>query len=130
MARPVTSPKLPTPQGVSCLLRNAGFECSAETRKGRRVYENTPGFAARRSPAYPGAVLVDWLVGSESPEMDWPRHRQMLAAYAEEITSHGWDVRTEDDKIGRPSHLIIMANPASLLAAKNGDDREQDPEMT
>ena len=63
------TPKPPTAQGVTLLLRNAGYECSAETRKGRRVYENTPGFAARRSPAYLDAVLVDWLAGSQADQL-------------------------------------------------------------
>jgi len=96
----MTTPKPPTPQGISALLKRAGFERAVETRKGRNVSENTAGFHVK---ARMDTVTVNYW--SDSAEMPTTKTiaagREMLACYAADIRAAGWSV--EDRK-----HMLIV----------------------
>ena len=104
------TPKPPTPQGISVLLKRAGFKHSERQIGG---YGN--GYVAEKSYAHPETVLVRhrfWSMGGGD-------HAPWLAKYADAITDAGWVVAT-DSELPR---LIVTAKPGdpSLLAAKDGD---------
>ena len=97
--------KEPTPQGISALLKRAGFERSTSSPsriKGWRNY--TAGYQV--NARYPSGAEVTHRVGFDrGPRADAERAR-MLAAYAEAIRAAGWHVVTTS----RP-RLIVSAPP-------------------
>lgn len=93
----MTSPKTPTPQGISALLRKAGFERAEVIRKGRHHGENTAGYRVHKAP---GEVRVNHWPATVPPtarttEFAAEERRQtleMLGRYAEAIEAAGWTV--------------------------------------
>ena len=98
--------KEPTPQGISALLKRAGFERSTSSPsriKGWRNY--TAGYQV--NARYPSGAEVTHRVGFDrGPRADAERAR-MLAAYATVIREAGWHVVTSGS---RPC-LIVSALP-------------------
>lgn len=91
--------KPPTPQGISALLRKAGFTRSARTGRSGTC----SGFRAGKVYTREGAVRVShhfWSMGTPAE-----RHREELTRYAEVITAAGY--RAEIQNGGRD--LIVTA---------------------
>jgi hypothetical protein len=117
----------PTPQGISALLRKAGFERSFlrpptgtrwDGRPDSRTRKRVAGFEVR---AEGGDVSVIWRPSSgvgNLNRMIEDRNVQ-LRCYAHVIADAGYSVETVLDT----PRLIVTAKPASLLAAKDGDPR-------
>lgn len=80
------TPRPPTPQAISALLKRAGFERAQVQR-----FTLTSGFRVTKSRAHPDAVRVEYLTGPREHESFRPGR---LAAYAETITDDGWTVET------------------------------------
>ena len=103
----MTTPKPPTPQGISALLKRAGFErseSSATRIKGWR--KSSEGYSASKWDD-DGSVEVTWHRGLLSPsEADEERPR-MLVAYTETITAAGYSVRLQSN-----DRLIVTAGKA------------------
>lgn len=101
--------KHPTPQGISALLRDAGF-ASAESRLlgaiGRRK-ANAGYLVARHGRS---GVVVAFQVGPEVSGLNAvsARFEEMLSAYAKVIGASGWRVRR--DVPGYTASLIVSAN--------------------
>jgi hypothetical protein len=93
----LTMPKNPTPQGISALLRKAGFDRAEVIRGGRRHGENTAGYHVH---AMAGEVRVNhWpatvLPTARTTKFAQEERRQtleMLDRYAEAIQAAGWTV--------------------------------------
>lgn len=99
----------PTPQGISSLLKRAGFErsVSSATRiKGWR--NNSEGYRCEKSYGIDGGVLVRHYTGFDRGEAAHARRDEELARYAEAIKAAGWAAyRTETG----PDGLLVTANP-------------------
>lgn len=81
----MTTPKPPTPQGISALLAKAGH-----TRAVRKMRGGCSGFVVSADYSHWGAVRVRhhfWSMGAR-PE----QAKAKLAAYAKTITDAGWTV--------------------------------------
>jgi hypothetical protein len=74
----------PTPQGISALLRKAGFDRAVFDR-----FTLTSGFRVTKDHRRDGTVRVDYRVAIRMPEN---AVRDLLAAYAKTITEAGWTV--------------------------------------
>lgn len=102
-----TETRTPTPQGISALLRRAGFERSVMTRNSRHHKEHTAGYHVK---AFMGEVVVNWWPetdhSAEAHQAAIPEGREMRARYAEVITAAGWTV------IEKPHNLIVTAATA------------------
>jgi hypothetical protein len=113
----------PTPQGISALLRKAGFEKAVITNNSRYVKENTEGFRVHKLA---GDVIVNHWPASvpltarttASAQAERAHEREMLQRYAEVIRAAGWRVKESALR-----NLIVDAHPdpALLLAAKDGE---------
>lgn len=82
--------KPPTPQGISALLRKAGFERSVS--RGRSG--SSSGFRVHKDYTRDGAVRVThhfWSMGTPIE-----RHQQELARYAQAITAAGYRAEITD----------------------------------
>jgi hypothetical protein len=96
--------KAPTPQGISALLRKAGFD-RAEYKKN---WIAKAGYRATKAVRGEGVeVRHDFLLRQSSDA-----RRAMLARYAEAITAGGWSVEV------REYDLIVPAEAATGKAAK------------
>jgi hypothetical protein len=116
------TPKTPTPQGISTLLRKAGF------RRSERQGRSGPSSGYRVGKIYGRVQLNDGTVTGEGGAIEvrhafWSmggmpaeRYRQELERYAPVIEAAGF--RTEIQQGGRS--LIVTAKPASPLTAKEG----------
>jgi hypothetical protein len=96
------SSKSPTPQGISALLRKAGFE---------RGVSNPPeqacdGFAVIPNRPGDGVVLVAWWSAGADGGI---RHLTMLERYSEAIERAGYRARPADDG----TYLIVTAQEDS-----------------
>jgi len=91
------STRQPTPQGISALLRKAGFQRSERT--GRMGYSS--GFAVSKSYGTEGSVRVRYTTWSMGGGQEI-RLRQ-LAKYVPVIEAAGWSVRYAD----RIAELIV-----------------------
>ena len=86
----MTSPKPPTPQGISRLLKSAGFTKGVIKMRG-----GCSGFAVEADHFRPGAVRVRhkfWAMGYRTPE----QYREWQDRYAKTITGAGWSVKAEE----------------------------------
>jgi len=93
------STKPPTPQGISALLRKAGFQRGETFKKGgRRGEVSVAGYHVSLTARHE-TVDVRWW----APTHDTSRQDKMLAAYAEVIEGAGWAVET------RRAWLIVTA---------------------
>lgn len=102
----MTTPKPPTPQGISALLKRAGFErseSSATRIKGWRKYSE--GYSAAKWDDR-GSVEVTWHRGLLSQSEGSETRPRMLAAYIEAINAAGYSVRLQSDR------LIVTAGKA------------------
>lgn len=81
----MTSPKTPTPQGISALLRKAGFERSVSRPRNQG---SSSGFIVGKCYDDEGAVQVRHHFWSMGTPLD--RYEEKLAAYAEAITAAGF----------------------------------------
>lgn len=92
-----TTPKPPTPQGISALLRKAGFkrsESSTTQIKGWRNYSE--GFKVARSHGIEPGVRVEHKTGfRRGPETE-KRRTAMLTQYAEAIAKAGYCVERDE----------------------------------
>jgi hypothetical protein len=97
MSEPIRKPptpirKPPTPQGISALLRKAGF--------GRSEYSHPYGFAGgyrvQKDRSNDKAVRVSYLFGVVMPRDSAGRVVDKLAEYAAAITEAGWTVKSGD----------------------------------
>jgi hypothetical protein len=97
----------PTPQGISALLKRAGFQRAALEARGRGGH--CSGFRVTKN--YSGGVRVRhaFLTGGRQDP------KPHLARYAAVIESAGWGVDASEYE------LVVTAKPASILAAKDGD---------
>jgi uncharacterized glyoxalase superfamily metalloenzyme YdcJ len=104
----MTPTKPPTPQGISALLRKAGFERAAISIRG-----GNSGFKVEKCRARAGAVKVRayFLI-----RMSDQAYGAMLRRYRDAIEAAGYST-----EVGT-YHLVVTAKPASLLAAKDGDN--------
>jgi len=105
----------PTPQGISALLRDAGFSEASEYAPGH----NREGFHV--IPDRLGVVLVNWWEVSGADDDD-DEHATMLAAYSAAIRSAGFAVHDggvmpTDDKNRWPDFLIVTAPESTEGAA-------------
>lgn len=84
--------KQPTPQGISALLKRAGFERSvSQSSRIRGFSEYTEGFKASKD--YDGGVLVEWRPNSfRARDNNEEREREMLNRYCETIAEAGFAV--------------------------------------
>lgn len=92
--------KPPTPQGISALLRKAGFERAVITRSYMRGLgsDHTAGYHVKKRPGHAGEVAVNWWPSTSrknaySPaviEGDIATGRAMHERYAEAIRAAGW----------------------------------------
>jgi hypothetical protein len=113
-----STPKTPTPQGISALLRKAGFERSESSATRIRGYRRrSEGYSAAKWDDY-GSVEVRYHRGMQLPDEADRIRPGMLAAYTEAIRAAGYSVTI---KLG--DHLIVTAKPASPLDAKDSDPR-------
>ena len=103
-----TEKRSPTPQGISALLRRAGFERSVMTRNSRHHKEHTAGYHVK---AFMGEVVVNWWpetdYSAEAHEAAIPVGREMRARYAKAIAAAGWPV------VEKPHTLIVTARAAT-----------------
>jgi hypothetical protein len=81
--------KPPTPQAISALLSDAGFE---------RGVSNPPelecaGYAVIPNRPDDGMVLVNWWESPSADRTDEAEHTRMLARYAEVLEGAGYRVR-------------------------------------
>ncbi|HLK77209.1 MAG TPA: hypothetical protein VKU77_26605 [Streptosporangiaceae bacterium] len=90
----------PTPQGISALLRRAGF-----TRSVERTRDGCSGFVVTRHPASEHAVHVRHSFFLMNADRDGNRRKAKLAAYAKTITEAGWTVEAGEHE------LIVTAAP-------------------
>jgi hypothetical protein len=82
--------KTPTPQGISALLRKAGFTKAVV----RRHYITCPGYHVSKPAGFPaGAVQVNHWTGSSST---FRQDREMLSRYAEAIAAAGYSIKADD----------------------------------
>jgi len=98
------SGKEPTPQGISALLKRAGFERSTSSPsriKGWRNY--SAGYRVEAS--YPTGAEVTHKTGFDRSERAQAERDKMLNAYADVIRAAGWHVVTTES---RP-RLIVSA---------------------
>jgi hypothetical protein len=107
----MTIPKPPTPQGISALLKRAGFEKAIVTNNSRYVKENTEGFHVGKFPG--GVVVTHWTKSAPPSERttahvqaERERERGMVTRYAEAIRLAGW--RVKESAIG---HLVVDTHP-------------------
>lgn len=82
----------PTPQGISALLRKAGFDRSvSQPSRIRGFREYTEGFKVSKD--YDGGVLVEWLPSSfRARGNNEERERDMLNRYHKAIEEAGFAV--------------------------------------
>jgi hypothetical protein len=90
----------PAPQGISALLRKAGFERAVITRQyGRGLgKDHTAGYHVKLRPGHAGEVVVNWWPSTSRPntysaayiEGDAATAKDMHQRYAEAIRSAGW----------------------------------------
>ena len=91
--------KAPTPQGISALLRKAGFERSDYDSRG-----SSTGFRVTKDYGHDGAVRVRHYFLSMAPQAE--RRKEMLARYVKAITEAGWSVEAGEWE------LIVTAGKA------------------
>jgi hypothetical protein len=83
-------PKALTPQGVSALLKKAGFTRSESAERGSAC----SGFVVRKDWTRDSAVRVRHQFLLMSTDRNGTRRAEELARYAKAITDAGWDVET------------------------------------
>ncbi len=84
------TPKPPTPQGISALLKRAGYDRSVS--RSFRSGGSTSGFRVGKDHRRDNAVEVThhfWSMGAKSEQ-----YAVKLAEYAKVITDAGWTVET------------------------------------
>lgn len=81
----MSTPKTPTPQGISALLRKAGFARSDSRPRGQG---SSSGFTVGKVYGSEGAVQVRHHFWSMGTPLD--RYEEKLTAYAEAITAAGF----------------------------------------
>ena len=100
--------KPPTPQGISALLRKAGFErseSSATRIKGWRSYSE--GYSVAKWDDY-GTVDVRWHRGLLTPTEAAEARPRVLGDYIEAIRAAGYSV-----SLLNGDHLIVTSAPAT-----------------
>jgi hypothetical protein len=92
------APKPPTAQGISRLLKAAGFDNSTSLR--------VPGFHVRADAS---AVYVGWRQGRQQGRhvYDQAAENRALAEYAEAVSAAGW-----------PAEVIYLAGPLVRVTAR------------
>jgi hypothetical protein len=88
----MSNTKPPTPQGISALLRKAGYE---------------RGYRVKRSPHDSDAVLVNWWADSSSLDDERAKHDQTLQRYADVINEAGYKAEVRLDRLNRPFNVIV-----------------------
>lgn len=99
--------QVPTPQGISALLRKAGF--SRSQRAGHSWY--SPGYQVRKSAADSTAVYVEHAGGSGG--MSREQRMAWAVKYAEVIRAAGWTVTGPEP--GMWPQLTVTARPVLSL---------------
>lgn len=101
----------PTPQGISALLRKAGFERSAVLSRASLNHRYTAGFRTRstETEVYVGYRWATPLVtpSAKQAERNLATALEMTAKYAEALTAAGW-----------PAEVIHLAGPLVRVTAK------------
>lgn len=96
--------KQPTPQGISALLRKAGFrrstQGSIQWTEGYQVYKNH-GASDTVAVQYQAGAMAGFAAGQA-------RERERFAAYTETIEAAGFTVRQE--QTAHHALLIVSAN--------------------
>ena len=92
---PATKPKVPTPQGISALLRKAGFERAVISARG-----GNSGFKVEKCRARENAVKVYTYFQLQHPDESY---RAMLRRYAKTIEAAGYSTEVY------AYHLIVTA---------------------
>lgn len=101
--------KQPTPQGISALLRKAGFDKSVQTASRiRGMKESSPGYQVSRG-GKPGTVMVEFRQSSFRVASADELAAKTLARYREAIEAAGFTV--EAGKSTFRNILIISAAP-------------------
>jgi len=112
--------KQPTPQGISALLRKAGFDRSVSSSTRIRGWrEWTEGFKVSRYDA--GRVQVEYRPSSfRARETSDEQIKAMLDRYSEPVEAAGFQVK--DDGTGLRMWLMVSAttDPDAEEATPNG----------
>jgi hypothetical protein len=85
--------KPPTPQGISALLRKAGFERSIAWKSGqiRNMTQRTDGYIVTAHVHLTGAVTVE----HRGRDLSEEQQHAVISAYAAAIRAKGWQVTEE-----------------------------------
>lgn len=85
-------PKQPTPQGISRLLKDAGFTRAVQTSRATLNHSFTSGFRVTKDRNDEKAVRVRHTFASRAASLSSGLHKAKLAAYAKTIAEAGWSV--------------------------------------
>lgn len=100
----MTNPKPPTPQGISALLRKAGFEKSVSSASRIKGWRNhSPGYIVRADS--PGRVFVHHTTSDFRPSRE--RCAEEQERYAQAIEAAGYAVERGEGGLWGP--LIVTA---------------------
>ena len=105
----MSASKPPTPQGISALLKRAGFERSVSSATRIKGWRNhSEGYAV--SASEPGRVCVEYKTGFDRGPNAASRRDEMLGEYAGFFAAAGYSVE-RDDSWAFP-RLIVTAGKA------------------
>ncbi len=97
----MTTTRNPTPQGISALLKRAGFTRSEPMERSGR----NSGFLVNRDHGHGGTVRVRHYFRMMGADQDGSIRKEKLAAYTKTITEAGWAVEAGEHE------LIVTAAP-------------------
>lgn len=109
------TPRPPTPQAISSLLREAGFERSNHGDKGVMWNEHSTGYRAYSGGGYedvpPFVTVIHYDAGQSCCEDCHARHKdqtapEMLSRYAEAISAAGWERRPQTRRRPPPDRYL------------------------
>jgi hypothetical protein len=127
LAAAVTA-KQPTPQGISALLRKAGFARS-EMIPGRTGWDGRRIRSAKRTDGYrvtkglAGQVLVGYATGRVvNPDATAKRRDGLLADYARVICAAGWQATVSEPDEWAP-RVIVTAPPSGEATGSKAKER-------
>jgi hypothetical protein len=109
----MTATPTPTPQGISALLRKAGFEKSTSSATRIKGWRNhSEGYSV--SGQVLGSVRVEHKTGFDRGPNAAKRREEMLGEYAGFLTAAGYHVERDE---------LWPALNVTALAAEDGDPR-------
>ena len=105
--------KQPTPQGISALLRKAGFAQTCTKCEDGETGFNAYLSARRDGPSVPIVAVTHHDHGQYETQAAWSKHLhdapEWLSRYAEPVSAAGWDVELRCT--GDTPRLIVSALP-------------------